>query len=238
MFGIFDAAESSQDEFALALIEDSTGYFKILVDESAANFFDGNVVGSQAIGIDFDIDGAAPAAGEEDVADPLDGLEEFLDIGAGDFGDFADIAIAGDDDGDDGSSIEVEFVDEGRIHSFGKGAGDRGDFVAGFLRADISIFFEDEADDDGAGTFAGGRAELIDSGDGIEGFFEGFGDGAFHFFGAGTRKGCADGDDGEVDFGEEVNTDLEVGNEAEDHGNGDEDPSENWAANASIGQVH
>ena len=156
----------------------------------------------------------------------------------GDLGDLAHVALAGDADGHDRRGIEVELVDERRIHALRQLLDDRGNLVAHFLGRHVAVLFQQELHGDRREAFARGRAQLVDAGDLVDGFLDDLGDRGFHFLGAGAGQIGRDRDDGKIDLGEQVDAELEIGDQAEHDGNGGQHPGENGTADANVGDVH
>ena len=114
--GLLDAAERAQHHFRLPVIDAAAGLLLVLADQRLADVLDGQVlVLQQLVGVDDDVDGPLPAADEDDRPDAGQRLEVFLDPLAGDLGDLAEVAAAGDGDRHDRGGVEVELVDDRRV---------------------------------------------------------------------------------------------------------------------------
>src|SRR5678815_5410550 len=120
---------------------------------------------------------------------------------------------ARDGDSHDRRGIDVKLVDDGGVGAGGQAGEDGADLALHLLLGNVAIFFQHEDDVEAGNAFLGGAAEFVDAGDGVDGFFQDLGDAGLHFLDAGASAGGGDGDDGEIDVGEEVGPHVHVGEE-------------------------
>ncbi len=88
------------------------------------------------------------AADDADLAHAADVLELLLDPLAGDLRDVAQGRGARNDDLQDGRGVGIEFLNDRRLGRFRQVAQNEIDLVADFLRGDVAVLIEQEADDD------------------------------------------------------------------------------------------
>ena len=138
----------------------------------------------------------------------------------------------------DRRGIDIKFVDDRRIGAGGQAREDGIDLALHFLLGHVAIFFKDEDDVERRDALLGGGAQFVDAGNGVDGFFEHFGDAGFHFLDAGARAGGGDGDDGEIDVGEEVDAHVHVGENSQRHREEDQRRREDGTLDAQFGEGH
>ena len=120
LFRRVEPAEGAEDQLTRALVDPAAGDFEVLLAERQFDVLDRQAVGGELVGIDDDVHGPGATADEVDGADAVDGFQAFLDPLAGDLGDFAEVATAGDGDGHDGHRVGVELVDDRRVGAVGE----------------------------------------------------------------------------------------------------------------------
>ena len=86
--------------------------------------------------------------------------------------------------------------------------------------------------------FAGDRAQLVDALDGVDRLLDRLGDAALHLLDAGAAQRGGDGDDREVDVGEEIDPELPVREQPEHDQEADEHGRDDRAADAEIDDLH
>ena len=113
--GVFHAAHGAQHQFAVALVDAAAGQFEVLPHEGLAHVLDREVVAGELVGVDVDVDRPLPPAHQDHRAHAGEAFQVFLDLLAGDFGDFLHRPAAGDGDRHHRDGVEVELVDDRRI---------------------------------------------------------------------------------------------------------------------------
>ena len=231
-------AQRAQDQLARALLDDSAGHLEVLPQNRLPHVFDRQIVRRELIGVDVDIDRPRAAARKKHGSHAGNRLQDFLDAVFGDLGHFPHVATPRDADGNDRAGIEVERVDQRRLHPLRQFVDDCRDFVPDFLRGDVAVFFQNEQHDDRRDPLADDRAQLVDAGDGVDRLFDRPRDRRFQFLGAGARQAGRHRDDGNVDLGKQVDAEEHVRNDSQDDGNRHEHPGEYRPSDANFGDRH
>ena len=125
-------------------------------------------------------------------------------------------------------------IDHRWIHSLRQLPDDGRQLVANFLGGHVPVLLQYELRDDLNHSLAGGRTQLIHTGDLVDRFLKELGDGSLHLLGVGTRQGGGHKDNGEVDLGEQVNTEPGIRRQPQHDGDGHENPGKNRPADADF----
>ncbi len=234
---LLDAAERTERELAVALVDAPAGDLDVLRRQRQPDLLDVVVVGGEFLRIQQHLDLALALADEADLADAVDRLDVLLDLVIDYLGHLAQVPLRTDDDVEHGRGVGGELLHHGRARVARQLAEHRADLVADLLRGDLGVFFENESDGDDGDAFGGGRVQFVDAGDGVDRLFERLGHLRLDFLGRGARQHGGDGDEGELDLGEEVDAELPVGIQPDHHQRQDEHGGEDGPANADFSQL-
>ena len=124
------------------------------------------------------------AAEDEHLPDAVDAFELPAQDLVGVFGDVAHRLVRAEREAQHRRRVGVEGSTRGCWIVFGSSGSDAVDLVAHFLRGDVGVLVEQEADDDLRDAFGRDRAQLVDAADGVDRFLDLVGDLGFDLLGA------------------------------------------------------
>ncbi len=210
------AAARAQRHRLRTLVDAAARDLDVLSLQRARHVGHGQVVGPQAIGIQPHVDLALAPAEHGHLADAGDAF----DLPAQDLvrvlGHFADRPVGGQREAEDRRRVRIEPVDARLLDGFGQEGQCAVDLVTHFLRGDVGILVQQEADRDDGDTFRRGRSQLVDAADRIHRFFDLVGDFRLDLFGRGARLDRRDDNGGDVHLGEAVDAEQREGEHADD----------------------
>jgi hypothetical protein len=112
----------------------------------------------------------------------------FLILSSTIFVGLAKVARRGYGDVQDGRCVRRDFLDDGRIGVLREFREDAVHLVPDLLRADLGILVEHELYGDDRDTFRRRRAQIVDTGDGVDGFFDALRNLRLYFFRSGAAE--------------------------------------------------
>jgi hypothetical protein len=142
------AAARAQRERLRALVHAAAWDLDVLRLHRARDVGDREVVRAQPVGVEPDVDLALTAAEDQHLADAVDALELPPQHLVGVLGDVAYRLARGEREAQDGRRIGIELVDARLLNRLGQQRQDPVHLVAHFLRGDVGVLVEDEADHD------------------------------------------------------------------------------------------
>src|SRR5213592_1583286 len=157
---------------------------------------------------------------------------------AGELGDFAQVPSPGDRDPHDRHRVDVELLDHRRVGADRELRQHARHLVAHVLRCDVARLLEHELHHQRREALLGDAAQLVDAVDGVDRLLDHLGDAGLHLLDAGALQRGGDGDDREVDVGEEVEAEAPVGEEAEHDQRRDQHGREHRAPDEDVGEAH
>ena len=160
----------------------------------------GEIEGLEADGVEPDIDLPLLPAEQSHLPDTGHAFQTTTQDLVGILSDVARRLVCDERDAEDGRSIGVELLDDGRVHVIRQRGDDAVHAVAHFLCGDIDVLFQKEDHEDLRDAVAGDRAELVDAADGVHRFFDAVGDLRFDLLRCGADESRGDGHRGEVHF--------------------------------------
>ncbi|HYG09070.1 MAG TPA: hypothetical protein VD835_03750 [Pyrinomonadaceae bacterium] len=200
---------SVRTEFARAFVHAPAGHFHVLHAHRRRHFRHGHVEGAHLVRVEFELNLAAAAADDLDVADAVDALDALFDLLVGDLRHFAQTAWRGDGDAQDGRGVCVELLDDRLFSRLRQIGHDEVHLVAHFLRRDVGVFVEQELDEDLRDAFHRGRAQFVYAADGVDGGFDLVRHLGFDLARARAGVDHRDRDRGEVDLRKQINAERE-----------------------------
>ena len=187
-------------------------------------------------GIQTDVDLALAAAQNADLSDPGDRLQLAAQDLVGVFREFADGTIGHEGEVQDRGGVGIELLDDRGIGGLGQVGEDLVDAVADLLGGDVDVLLEEERHEHLGDTIAGGRADLVDAADRVDGLLDLVGDLGLDLTGGGAVEPGGDGDGGEIDLGESVDLELGVPVDADDQEDQDRHAGEHGAADGQFSE--
>ena len=185
------------------------------------------------------MDFALRAAQDGDFAHSFGVFKLLLDPLVRDERQVADGARRGDGDLKDGRGVGVELLDHRRLRGLRKVGDDQVDLVLNFLRGDVAILRQQEADDDDGAAFRRCGADVIDQADGIHRVFDFLGDLRLDLFGRGAGIGYGHGDGRDVDLRKQIDAERKIGKRAHHDERENQHRGEDRAADAELSEsVH
>ncbi len=179
--------------------------------------------------VDPDVHLARRAAQHAHLADARRAFDAATDRPIGELGDLAHRPIRLDDDHHDRRRVAVDLADRRRLDAFGKIAEDVVDAVTHLLRRDVDVLVELELDHHARDTLCRDRAELLDTGDGVDRLLDGVRDVGLYLLGRSARVDRRDRHHREVDLREAVEPELFVADDADQEDREDDHRREDGA---------
>ena len=221
-----DAAARAQRDRLRPLIDAAAGDLDVLRLQRARDVGDRQVVGAQAVGVEPDVDLPLAAAEDEHLADAVDAFELPAQHLVGVLGDVADRLVGAEREAQDRRRVGIELVDARLLNRLRQQRQDAVDLVAHFLRGDVGVLVEQEADDDLRDAFGRDRAQLVDAADGVDRFLDLVGDLGLDLLRRGAGLDRRDDDGREVDLREAIDAEAREREDADDGQRQDQDGRE------------
>ena len=148
----------------------------VLDPQGGGNLGGRDVVRTHLVRIDPDVYLPFLSADDRDLADAVDRFDAFLDLVLCDLRHFAKRCRCGDRNPQNRRGVGIEFLNRRLLGRFGQIWNDGLDAVLDLLRRDVYVLFEDKRDEDLRDALDRSRAQLVDTGDRIDGFLDLLGD--------------------------------------------------------------
>ena len=203
-------AERAQDQFTLVRFDIAAGHVRILALQRVTDFGNRNLVGGQSFGIDPDIDRAIEPADDIDLADAARAFQLHLDDLIGVFGQFTNRPLARECNRDYRSAVVIKFRDNRRLGIRRQIADNCSDTIAHVLRRGIDVAVEIEGREHDRTSLHRHRAQVVDTIDGVNDFFDLLRDERLHLFRRRARKLGAHADGGQIDGRKAIHAELEI----------------------------
>ena len=220
-----------------ALLEAAARQLEVLRAQRRGDVGRRQAVSVQPIGIDLDLDLAAPRAEEQHLADAVDRLEPLLDVLLEERRQLDDRHRRRDREHQDRERVGILLLHDRRVGGLRQVADDRIDLGAHFLRGDVGVLRQVERDGDARAALGRGRAQLVDAGDGVDRGLDAVGDLGLDVLGRRAGVGGRDRDDRRLDARVAIDAEREERDAADDGDGGDEHRGEDRAVDADFSEL-
>ena len=233
--GGIDPAERAQQQLALALLDRAARDLDVLGDESVAHLAHRQLVRVQLLDVDDDVDLARAAAGEADLADAVDRLDDARDLLVGDLGERAQAhRVRRDDQRHHRVGVRIDLGDDRRQQLRRHAADGARHLLAHVVGGVVEVPLEDEADGDLAAAFGNARLDLVDPGHAADRLFHRLDDRRRHLVGARAGQEQRDAHRRRVRLREEVDAEAAEGERAQHDERHDQHRREHRTADAEF----